>query len=83
MISAQKPALSAAKCTQFANEPKETAERFFDACETGKGWAECRQFCHADATFDAQTDALAGVDTLEPYTDWMKGLLELLPDGTV
>ena len=60
----------------------ETAERFFDACETGKGWAECRQYCHADATFNAQTDALAGVETLEAYTDWMKGLLELLPDGT-
>lgn len=24
---------------------RETAERFFDACETGKGWATCRQYC--------------------------------------
>ena len=59
----------------------ETAERFFEACEAGKGWAECRQYCHPDATFAAQTDALAGVDTLEAYTDWMQGLMAILPDG--
>ena len=29
-----------------------------------------------------QTDALAEVDTLEAYTEWMKGLLTPLPDGT-
>jgi ketosteroid isomerase-like protein len=60
----------------------DTAERFFEACETGKGWEGCRQYCRPDATFAAQTDALAGIDTLEAYTDWMGGLLKLLPDGT-
>ena len=30
---------------------KETAERFFDACETGKGWEGSQQYCHVDATF--------------------------------
>jgi ketosteroid isomerase-like protein len=60
---------------------KETAERFFDACETGKGWDGCAQYCHPDATFTAQTDALADIRTLEAYTEWMKGLLTLLPDG--
>ena len=60
---------------------KETAEQFFDACETGKGWAGCRQYCHEDATFSAQAGALQGVDTLEKYADWMKGLLTPLPDG--
>ena len=58
-----------------------SARKFFDACETGKGWAECRQYCHADATFSAQSEALTGVDTLEAYTEWMKGLLDILPDG--
>ena len=28
-----------------------------------------------------QADALAGIDTLEGYTDWMKGLLTPVPDG--
>ena len=60
---------------------KEKAEQFFDACETGKGWETCRQYCHPQATFSAQADALAGVDTLEAYTEWMKGLLTPLPDG--
>jgi predicted ester cyclase len=60
---------------------KDTAEKFFDACETGQGWAGCEQYCHGGATFSAQTGALEGTDTLEQYTDWMKGLLTLLPDA--
>ncbi len=60
---------------------KETAERFFDACETGEGWEGSKQYCHAGAMFTAQADALAGVDTLQAYTDWMKGLLIPIPDG--
>jgi hypothetical protein len=60
---------------------RETAERFFHACETGQGWEVCNQHCHADASFSAQADALAGIDTLQAYTDWMKGLLTPVPDG--
>jgi len=60
---------------------KETAEQFFEACETGKGWVGCRQYCHADATFAAQADALANVTTLAAYTEWMQGLMTILPDG--
>ena len=33
------------------NTIKDTAKRFFDACETGKGWEGVQQYCHADATF--------------------------------
>ena len=61
---------------------RETAERFFDACETGKGWEGCRQYCHPSATFTAQAGALAGVETLQGYTDWMKGLFTPVPDGS-
>jgi predicted ester cyclase len=61
---------------------KDTAAKFFDACETGKGWAGCREYCQEGATFSAQTGALAGIDTLEQYTDWMQGLLTILPDGS-
>jgi predicted ester cyclase len=60
---------------------KETAERFFDACEKGKGWDVCQQYCHPQATFSAQAGALAGVDTLQAYTEWMKGLFTPVPDG--
>jgi len=62
---------------------RETAEKFFDACETGKGWDVCRQFCEADATFSAQAPALAEVDTLEAYTEWVKGLFTPMPDAHI
>jgi len=60
---------------------KDAAEKFFDACETGKGWAGCQQYCYEDATFSAQAGALEDIETLEQYTEWMKGLLTPLPDG--
>ncbi|NNF26295.1 MAG: SnoaL-like domain-containing protein [Gemmatimonadetes bacterium] len=60
---------------------KEKAEQFFDACETGKGWDGCRDYCHPDATFSAQAGALADVNTLESYTEWMKGLYGPVPNG--
>jgi predicted ester cyclase len=58
-----------------------TAQEFFDACETGKGWEGCKAFCHPDATFAAQAEPLAGVTTLQDYTEWMKGMLRVLPDA--
>src|SRR5213594_3304456 len=57
------------------------ARDFFAACETGKGWEGCRQYCKPDATFSAQAEPLADVRTLQQYTDWMKGMLTPLPDG--
>jgi predicted ester cyclase len=57
------------------------AEAFFEACETGRGWAVCQPYCTAAATFSAQAEALAGVSTLAQYTDWMKGLVQILPDA--
>lgn len=60
---------------------RETAERFFEACETGKGWDACQQYCHSGASFSAQAGALADIDTLQAYADWMKGLFTPLPDG--
>lgn len=57
------------------------AKAFFDACETGKGWAGCAQYCAPDASFACQSAALAEVVTLEAYADWMKGLFTPVPDG--
>ncbi|WP_425046068.1 ester cyclase [Primorskyibacter sp. S87] len=58
-----------------------TAKDFFEACETGKGWAECRAYCHDDASFSCQAGALEDTRTLAGYADWMKGLLGPIPDG--
>lgn len=57
------------------------AEKFFEACETGKGWAGCRSYCVPGATFAAQAEPLAKVTTLEGYCDWMKSILTPMPDG--
>jgi len=57
------------------------AKKFFEACETGKGWAVCKEWCAPNATFSAQAEPLADVHTLQQYTDWMKGLLTFIPDG--
>jgi len=57
------------------------AKQFFDACETGKGWQGCAEYCTPNATFSAQAEPLADLKTLKQYTDWMKGLLTFIPDG--
>jgi hypothetical protein len=43
------------------------------------GWLQA--YCHPDASFSAQAAALGEVDTVEAYTDWMSGLLGIIPDG--
>ena len=47
----------------------------------GRDGRGARQFSDPGATFSAQANALEGMDSLEAYTDWMKGLITLLPDG--
>lgn len=59
----------------------DTAARFFEACETGKGWDGCKQYCTSDATFSAQAEPLLDVKSLEGYANWMKAILGPLPDG--
>jgi predicted ester cyclase len=60
---------------------KSDALAFFDACETGQGWAACSRYCTPDASFSAQADALSGVATLQAYTDWMTGIVAVMPDA--
>jgi predicted ester cyclase len=57
------------------------AEKFFIACEAGKGWEGCKAFCAPGATFAAQAEPLTDVKTLEGYFNWMKAILGPLPDG--
>ena len=57
------------------------AREFFDACEAGKGWEVCKEYSKPNATFAAQAEPLADVKSLEQYTDWMKGLMMIMPDG--
>jgi predicted ester cyclase len=57
------------------------AEKFFAACETGKGWEICKVYGAPDATFSAQAEPLSGITTLAGYTDWMKGMTAVFPDA--
>lgn len=60
---------------------RHTAEKFFNACESGKGWEGCQQYCRPGATFSAQAAALTGINTVEAYTNWMKGMYTPMPDA--
>ena len=59
----------------------EIANKFFIACETGKGWEGCKAYCQTDATFSAQAEPLFEIRSLAGYADWMKAILGPLPDG--
>ena len=59
----------------------ETANKFYEGCDTGKGWDVCNAYCHPGATFSSQTSVLTDISTLEDYTEWMKNLLTPIPDG--
>ena len=60
---------------------KETASKFVIACDAGKGWEVCKEWCHEGATFAVQADALADVKSLEAYVTWAAGLLGPIPDA--
>lgn len=57
------------------------AKKFFEACETGKGWDGCKAYCLPDASFSSQTGVLSDISTVEDYCEWMKNLLTPVPDG--
>lgn len=58
----------------------DTAAAFFDACETGNGWEVCARYCHPEASFSAQSEALTDVTTLEGYTEWVKAMYGFVTD---
>ncbi|MDY7552270.1 nuclear transport factor 2 family protein [Pseudomonas veronii] len=59
----------------------ETAMAFFEVCESGKGWKECRYYCHDDAPFNVQAQSLESLKTVEAYSNSMPHLLEIMPDA--
>ena len=51
----------------------ENARKFFDACESCEGWAGCAPYVADDAAFEAQSEPLMDVNTVEAYCEWLKG----------
>jgi hypothetical protein len=52
----------------------EVATEFFHACESLKGWQGCEQYVSSGAAFEAQSEPLTDVATVEGYCEWMAGL---------
>ena len=59
---------------------RQTAEAFFKACDEGKGWDGCQQYCHPKATFSAQANAISEITSIQGYADWIKGLYTFVTD---
>jgi len=57
------------------------AKKFFSACETPEGWAGCAQYVAEGATFTAQSEPLAGINTVEGYCEWMKSFGTITAPG--
>jgi len=57
------------------------AEKFFTACEAGEGWAGCAQYVADNASFDAQSEPLIDVKTVQDYCEWMAGFGNVTAPG--
>jgi hypothetical protein len=40
----------------------------------GLGWEGCQELVTAGAAFSAQSEPIAGITSLEGYTEWMKAM---------
>ncbi|MHC4938652.1 MAG: nuclear transport factor 2 family protein [Planctomycetota bacterium] len=60
---------------------REIAQKFQEACDDGLGWDVCREWCHDDATFACQCDALKEIKTLADYTGWLASLFGPMPEN--
>jgi hypothetical protein len=60
----------------------DVAMKFFEACESGKGWEGCKAYCAPDASFSSQAEPLADIKTLREYADWMESTIKMLPAVT-
>ncbi len=59
----------------------ENANKFFDACETGKGWDGCKDYVAENASFECQAAPLADVGTVEAYCEWIAGFANVTAPG--
>jgi hypothetical protein len=59
----------------------ETASKFFAACEASEGWEGCKQYVADGASFTAQSEPLAEINTVEAYCDWMAAIGKITAPG--
>jgi len=60
----------------------EVAKKFFEACEAPLGWEGCKEYVQDGASFSAQSEPLAKINTVQGYCDWMHAFgLVTSPEG--
>jgi len=59
----------------------ETASKFFAACEAPEGWEGCKEYVADGASFTAQSEPLAEINTIEAYCDWMAAIGKITAPG--
>ena len=51
----------------------ENAKKFFEACDAAEGWSACKDYVADGASFVAQSEPIADINTVEAYCEWMAG----------
>jgi hypothetical protein len=51
----------------------ENAKKFFIACDNAEGWDGCKDFVADGASFEAQSEPIQDITTVQAYCDWMHG----------
>ena len=59
----------------------ENAKKFFTACEAPEGWEGCKSYVAEGATFRAQSEPLAEINTIQAYCDWMASIGNITAPG--
>ncbi len=59
----------------------DNARKFFEACEAAEGWAGCAQYVAENASFDAQSEPLVDIKTVEGYCEWMAAFCNVTAPG--
>eukprot|EP00040_Diaphanoeca_grandis_P000430 m.15420 g.15420 ORF g.15420 m.15420 type:complete len:160 (-) comp10566_c1_seq1:41-520(-) len=70
--------------TKMSDPNFATAQKFFAACEAGKGWDACKQYVADGATFSGRgfVGSLKDIPTVEGYTSFMVGIMVVMPGSS-
>ena len=49
----------------------DNARKFFEACDAAAGWDACKDYVADGASFEAQSEPIADINTVQAYCDWM------------
>lgn len=60
----------------------ENAIKLFNACEAPEGWVGCKQYVMEGASFSAQSEPIAEIDTVENYCEWMASFAGITAPGS-